>query len=429
MNQENQLSLTSGVGSGTLVYMRWLAVAGQSTAILGAYLLLGIDLPLAATLAVTGISAALNLFIHFKGLELVSNKRIFGLLCFDTLQIASLLLLAGGLENPFSLFLLAPAAVGAALLDGRHTVFLLGVFALTLPVLYIFAMPLEWPGNSYEFPKEYKPGMLTALLLSCGFTAFYIRRTLFEAVRLNRALSAMRLALARQEQDSRLGILAAAATHELGSPLNTISLIAGDIKKEIEQDSPLREDVELLASQIGKCKSILMEFSSRPREITNSFEQPIPLEVLLAEISDQYKMLFPSVKVIVEQGKASPAPPPEVIKTAELSYGLGNIIKNAFEFAGEEIRLVYFWDENYIFIVIEDDGPGFSSKALSNIGSPYFSERKSAGKNMGLGIFIARTLLERTGAILSFSNRCNGKGARIAVQWPRNVIDSGGKRF
>jgi two-component system sensor histidine kinase RegB len=113
---------------------------------------------------------------------------------------------------------------------------------------------------------------------------------------------------------------------------------------------------------------------------------------------------------------------PVLRRSPELLSGLGTLIQNAAQFARRCVVVTLRWDERFVVVAIQDDGPGFPPAVLAAIGEPFISTRADDGEHMGLGIFIAQTLLARLGAELSFANRRYG-GAEVVIRWPRAILE------
>lgn len=413
-----------GVNNRTLTAVRWIAVAGQTVTILAVHFGLGIALPLGPAFAFVLASAALNLVMTRvkAGAGGLSVRQASACLAFDILQISGLLYLTGGTENPFSVLLVAPVTVGASVLPARAAAALAALALACVVVLSAFHHTL----GGVSLPPLYRAGFEISLLLTLVFAAAYVWRTAFEARRVAQALHESRLALSRQSKAAALGAQAAAAAHELGSPLSTIYVIAADLKKDLPEGHPLSEDVALLVSQSRRCKDILSAFSRKP-EGGEAQEDPVgPFwpKALLSGIVEPFRLENPSVLVGIEAQPDGPGTSvPMIARTPELVHGLGNLIQNAIQFARMRVSIRAVWDAKRFSVAIEDDGPGFPQALLARLGEPYVSTRRGGGANMGLGVFISRTLLEPTGAALSFSNRSEG-GGRIDVTWERKAIES-----
>jgi two-component system sensor histidine kinase RegB len=258
-----------------------------------------------------------------------------------------------------------------------------------------------------------------ALVLGTALIAGYAWRIADEARRLSDALAATQMALAREQQLSALGGLAAAAAHDLGSPLATIAVTARELANAVPEDSPLAEDVAELVSQSQRCREILRSLSQRPdSEALRPFTR-VPLSALLTTIADSYGRPEVRLDVLVERIPGELAEP-ELIPTPELKHAFANLIDNAIKFARREVRIVVRLEGDVVEVGIEDDGPGFSPEVLELLGEPYISTRQRSD-GLGLGVFIAETLLARSGATLQFGNLPDG--ARVAVRWQRAVLE------
>jgi two-component system, sensor histidine kinase RegB len=409
----------------TLVRLRWLAVIGQTTAVLVVYLGLDFELPIWACLAVIALTAWLNvaLRLRFRMTQRVEPDRAAWLLAFDIAELAILLFLTGGLENPFAFLFLGPVLLSATALPPRLTL-MLGGFAVACATVLIFVhYPLPWDADQpLDLPPIYTMGVWLSLLLAIGFIGAYAWQLTEEARQLADALAATELVLAREQHLSQLDGLAAAAAHELGTPLSTITVIATEIEREMAPDSPHAEDVKLLREQAQRCRGILGKLTQ-----LSASDEPFdrtPLSVLIEETVAPHRNFGVAIKVtLVPQD----APEPIGRRNPVILYGLGNLLENAVDFARERVEVTAEWSAEEIALTIVDDGPGFAPEIMDRIGEPYVTGRRhlrhsvdvEAG-GLGLGLFIAKTLLERSGAKLVFANRAvPARGATVRVRWER----------
>lgn len=426
----------------TLVNLRWLAVAGQAAAVIFVSFGLGFTMPLYPVLAAIAASGWLNVVLT---LRYPASKRLTGreariYLGYDLLQLAVLLYLTGGLENPFALLFLAPVTISATILSLGATVQLGGFAFICVSLLVFWHEPLPWrAGESLNLPSLYTGGIWTAISLGLVFLSAYAWRVAAETRRISDALAATQMSLARQQQLSALGALAAAAAHELGSPLGTISVVARELEQSGAASGPMREDLTLLRGQAERCREILARLSHRP----GSAEHPdmlavAPITEILSEVHPDTDPGGRDVTITVKADTQSKPDetPPLVRRSPELAHALANLVENAVEFAESEVILHAVWDAAELRVRILDDGPGFASSIMGLVGEPYLTTRRSrmAGEiqqaglhrgqkgGMGLGIFIAKDLLERTGAQVSFANRKSG-GAAVTIAWPRSMIE------
>jgi two-component system sensor histidine kinase RegB len=263
--------------------------------------------------------------------------------------------------------------------------------------------------------------MWTALSLGMTFVAFYAWRVAEEARRMSDALAATQLALAREQELSSLGGLAAAAAHELGTPLGTIALVAKELAREVGDSGELAEDVKLLNSQAERCREILARLARNPLEEAEASLGLVKFGALVLAAAEPHRR--EGKRLVVERTSADGSPEPALRRSPELLQGLANLIDNAVDFARAEIRLRATWARDEVRLEIDDDGPGFALEVLGLLGEPYVSTRSGRG-GMGLGVFISKTLLERTGAALSFRNRPRSRGATVAIAWPRASIEA-----
>jgi two-component system sensor histidine kinase RegB len=227
--------------------------------------------------------------------------------------------------------------------------------------------------------------------------------------------------LAREQRVSAVGALAAAAAHELGSPLATIAVVAKELARELPPESPYAEDAALLLSQSERCSHILAELSQRPEEDGGSPYTKLSISALVEAAGAPYRDR--GIRLIFAATGASEDDEPQVRRSPEIVHGLNNLIQNAVQFARREVAVATFWDARRVTVEIADDGPGFMVNLLGRLGEPYLSTRAGAANHMGLGIFIAQSLLERSGARLTFENLAEG-GAHVAISWDRTNLEA-----
>ncbi|NBN65654.1 ActS/PrrB/RegB family redox-sensitive histidine kinase [Microvirga tunisiensis] len=415
----------------TLVRLRWLAVGGQTMALLVVHLGLGYPLPVAPAFALVALSAWVNVFLKIRSPSTLrlSDRSAAMQLGYDILQMCGLLYLTGGLGNPFAFLLLAPVMVSATGLSGRLTLALGTLATVCATLLAFFHLPLPWPvGADFSLPPVYSIGIWIALVCSLAFMAAYAYRVAEEARQLADALAASELVLAREHHLNALDGLAAAAAHELGTPLATIFLTAKELTREFDSGDPRAEDVALIRSQAERCRDILRQLTTLSSDRDMHFQR-MSMAQLIEEVSEPHRGFGIAIKVSMAGEGAEPIGS----RNPAIRYGLGNLLENAVDFARKEVQISCTWDSRTARITISDDGPGFSADVLSRIGEPYVSARGprsgagATGGGLGLGFFIAKTLLERTGARVSFENRTPPEtGAIVRISWPRASIEAAG---
>lgn len=405
----------------TLIRIRWIAVIGQFATVTLVHFGLGFPLPLGPVLAAVGASVLLNLVaMAQRGGHLRLADRDAALyLGYDMLQLTLLLYLTGGLANPFAILLLAPMTVGAAILSRYCVVILTGLNLVCITVLALWHFPLPWPEGMPTFAPLYAFGVWLALTVSSIFISGYVARVADEARRFADALAASQVALAREQRLGALGALAAAAAHELGSPLGTIAVVAKELARDLPSEGPIAEDILLLQSQVMRCREILAELARKPEADGGDPFERLALSALVEAAATPHRSGHVDFAI---QRLPDGAEEPVVRRSPEIIHGLGNYIQNAHQFAERRVTVAATWDSDRVTVAVMDDGPGFPANLLSRIGEPYLSARGERAGHMGLGIFIAQTLLEKTGATVSYSNNRSG-GARVVVRWTRSILE------
>jgi two-component system sensor histidine kinase RegB len=423
----------------TLVRLRWLAIVGQTAAVLGVHFVLGFPLPLGLCLIVISLSAWLNIFLSIRWRKSVRLQESHAglLLVYDVLQLAVLLFLTGGLENPFSFLFLVPVTISASSLPLRWTLWLGFIAFACATFLGIKHYPLPWvPGEPFDLPKPYIWGMWAALVCGVVFAAIYARRIADEARQMSAALSATEMVLAREQRLSALDGLAAAAAHELGTPLATIALVAKELKRELPNAGAHMDDIDLLISQTARCREILAKLSSREAQTDEMYQRTsilVMIEDLVAPLRGSDVVI--AVTSSAEQDITALDGQPVFRRNPAITYGLGNLLENAVDFAETRVEVDARWTPAQVSITVQDDGPGFHELIFDRLGDPFVTTRPGYGEDtgeagrhegMGLGFFIAKTLLERSGAAVSLANRPDPEhGAVVQVVWPRNLVDLG----
>lgn len=412
-----------------LTSLRWVAVAGQTVTVVVVAYGLGLPTPVAACFALIALSAWVNVLVSLttSGQRLATDNEAAAHIAFDILQLSALLYLTGGILNPFSLLLIGPATLAAATLPLRQTV-LLALLAIAACVfLAVTALPLPSPhAEPYDPPLFNRIGAILARVLGISFTAAYAWYAAQEARRMELALDTAHTVLAREQRLSALGALAAAAAHELGTPLATISIVAKEMVR-LTPEGPLHDDAHLLISQAERCRDILRRLTRTPEAADSVHERMTLLQVVQESIAPHANR--PDVRVEAVVSGPHGETPPDIWRLAEVLHALTAFVENAVDFARSEILVTARFDPRHIAIEVRDDGPGFAPEVLLKLGEPYVTSRpggdamRSGHVGMGLGFFIAKTLLERTGATVDFRNGRQG-GAVITARWRREAIEA-----
>lgn len=434
----------------TLTTLRWLAVLGQAAAVLAADQLFGIALPLEICAFAIFASVVFNV-VSMQVLPQTTRLRERAAtvsMLFDLAQVSVLLTVTGGLTNPFAMLILAPVTISASALPLRSTVVVAVAALAFMTAMALWSLPLSFvDGHVLTPPPIYVFGVWTALTISIFFMTFYARRVSVENFRMSRALNAAEAALSREQRLTAIGGLAAAAAHELGTPLATIKLVSSELVDELQGQDELREDAELIRSQADRCRDILADLSQGGR--SDEHMRVVPISTLIEEAAEPHRDRGVQIIVRVDGVAADAATDqPMVMRRAETMHGLRNLVQNAVDFAETTIWVDASLTRTSLRITVGDDGGGFPDEVLQRLGDPFVTSRPRQAladrqgesgehRGMGLGLFIAKTLLERTGARVSCANankevrRANRgvrleerrpSGAVVAVVWPHDNI-------
>lgn len=416
-----------------LQLLRWLAIAGQLLTIYVVAWILGFKFNWAICLGLIAISIWLNIVLRMfhPARTRLSPKFATVLLLYDVVSVSALLYMTGGLQNPFAFMLITPVVIAAATLPMDRTILLGIVVLLCLGFVAWMHEPLPWfPGQKFELPIPYRFALAASIIVSMIYvsTAAYLIST--ETRRMSSALAATETVLAREQQLNALDGLAAAAAHELGTPLGTIYVTSKEILRELEGQESLAEDLRLISSQAERCRRILTKLTRSPGE-SDALLKTLALSDLVNEAAEPFAVSDIAIELITEElisEMKSSSPEPVCNRNPGVIYGLGNLIENAFDFAEDRVSITASWTEKDAYIVVADDGPGFPPEILDTLGDPFVTTRSatttsieaSDGSGLGLGFFIAKTLLERSGATLTLANRLPpDHGAVIRIHWPR----------
>tara|TARA_B100001057_G_scaffold166599_1_gene167336 strand:+ start:2731 stop:4020 length:1290 start_codon:yes stop_codon:yes gene_type:complete len=407
----------------TLVFLRWIAIFGQLFSVNLVYFFLDLNFPVLLCHIIIFIGFITNIYLQL-GLKATLLKDLYStsFLMYDIIQLSVLLYLTGGIFNPFAILLIVPTIVSSTFLSMGSTI-ILGSSTITLLfVLTFFNMPL--PGMEeyvLSFPNYYVTGILISLIIGLTFLSYFGIRFSGETKKRSDALNKLQQILAKEYELESLGGQAAAAAHSLGTPLATITVVAKEMRKEVGDNSKLTKDVDLLISQTKRCSEILKKISQK-QIIKDEFLSSISFEDLLEEIIKSFKE---SSEKNIELNSDKDINKIDIKRNPELVYGLRNFIGNAVKFSNKNILVSIVSDNINLFVIIEDDGPGFAEDIIKALGEPYIKSRSKLSRDnsgLGLGTFLGKTLLERQSAIISFENNSSLKGAKVKIKWRINDL-------
>ena len=432
---------SSSVRLRTLILLRWMAIFGQMAAITAADRYFDLNLPLSLCYMAVGASIIANLYFTFvypESTRLSETGALLTLL-FDTTQLAALIFLTGGLTNPFALLLLVPVTISASVLQLRTTV-ILGLFAVAYVSTVAFvSLPIRFvDGAVLTIPQLFRFGFWLSIVVGILFLGLYARRVATEMRAMAEALLATQMALAREQKLTDLGGVVAAAAHELGTPLATIKLVSAELIEDLADRPEALADVQLIREQTDRCRDILRGMGRAGKDDLQL--RQAPLEAVLREAAEPHAARGKTLVFELKPADGATDRQPIILRRPEVVHGLRNLIQNAVDFARSTVWIEAEWSDSAIMLRIIDDGEGYPQQVLGRIGDPFVRSRRAAQdlsrrpeyEGMGLGLFIAKTLLERSGAELTFANasdpflspeerpeRC---GAVVRAIWPADAL-------
>ncbi len=442
LNSLNSEARSEWVRLRTLINLRWMAIGGQTATVLVASGRLGIVMDTELCVMAIGASVVFNIVstIIYPETKRLSERETMLTLLFDLSQLVFLLYLTGGLNNPFALLVLAPVTISATALRLQSTVFLglMAIFLIT--VVMLFHVPLRTAdGDILRMPVLFEYGFWIALVIGIVFLAAYARRVALESNSMSQALLATQMALSREQKLTDLGGVVAAAAHELGTPLATIKLVSSELLDELGDDPDAREDITLIRDQADRCRDILRDMGRMGK--SDMHIQHAPVSAVVREAAEPHEDRGKELHFKFAPKAGSGARQPQIRRQPEIIHGLRNLIQNAVDFSRENVWIDVLWSHDSIRIIIADDGRGYPPDLIGRIGDPFVRKRKTQASSaqrpgyegMGLGLFIAKTLLERSGAEITFANgadpflvgperpeRC---GAVVEVLWSRQLLE------
>ena len=408
----------------TLINIRWIAIVGQFFTVSVVEYFLKFEFPYFGTLTLIFLSALVNVFLEINKSKFLTINNFYATLSifYDLVQLILLLFMTGGLSNPFSILIIVPTTISVTYLSRGSSQFIVTCSIIFSTVIAFYHMPLPYPVNeSLVLPKYYNIG----LWLSLGIGIIFLGNYAYQLGRDNRvrstALSRLEEELTKEKVVNSVGGMAAAAVHELATPLATISLVSKELQKQLKDNSNIKEDINLLIEQSERCSSILKDIAQRKQK--DEFIENISPKELINEIVFSLNNIS-NKEINVENLNLNQRM--KMTKKTEISYALRNFIENSIKFAKNKINIEIDQSKKRTAITISDDGDGFNKDIIANLGQPYLHSDniKKNKKGMGLGVFISKSLLERCLAQVTFRNNKSLPGASVKIVWNNSQLEN-----
>ena len=403
----------------TYINLRWIAIIGQLITINVIYFILGFEFNLILENLIILIGTLSNLYlIYIHQKTQLLDKEAFFFLLLDILQLSFLIYLTGGIANPFAIFLIIPVIFSSSNIGFKSNLLLTAITILIIVLLTFFKQPLPYPVNEhFHVDAYYYYSIPISLVIGLIFLNYFALTFGIESRLRKEALNKMQEIMSKEHELVSLGGQAAAAAHSLGTPFSTMKIISTDLLKQFKEDKEVKQDIELLISQIDRCGEILKKLTLNPIVEDSFIDKDLTIVNYVKEIVKSFEETSKKEFIVNYDQNFNPL---NITKSIEIVYGLRNFIGNANKFSKTKIFINIKSDDLFTEIVIEDDGEGYPVDVLRKIGEPYIKSFKSLNKQksgLGLGIFIGKTLLEKNKAMILCGNSRTRKGAEVSIKW------------
>jgi two-component system sensor histidine kinase RegB len=402
-----------------LIQLRWLAVVGQLTTILGVQFGLAAQLPLIEMMTLV---AALSLFNLASWLRCrtatgeIANGELFTGLLVDVAVLSALLYYSGGIANPFIFLYLLQVAVGAVLLKPRYIWAMVLLTSGCFVLLTLWHRPMILPELAVPIPSlHYIGGLVVCFALNAALLVIFIHRISSNLRQRDARLADLRQRAAEEEHIVRMGLLASGAAHELGTPLATLSVILGDwaYNPPLGNDPVVHDEIKLMQLQLQRCKTIVSGILMSAGEARGEASVATTLHLFLDQLVDEWRNANPTQVLDCQRSDLKDR---QIVSDSALKQMVRNVLDNGIDAAPlMPLKLRVECADNWLTLSIRDSGPGFSPEILGNFAKPYYSTKGRPGS--GLGLFLSVNVARTLGGRIEASNMAGG-GAEVVIKLP-----------
>ncbi len=400
-----------------LLILRSMVILGWVVAVGVAHLLLRLEIPLWPLLAVIALWLVCNGYgwRRLGQCREVTEGEFLVQILLDVVMLAALLFLTGGASNPFTLLLLLPLTVAAAVLPARYSWLVAAITVFCYSMLLLFYTPFHLAtGVTQDGFGVHVVGMWVGFVLSALLIAAFVVKMGATLRERDRVLAAAREQALRDERVVALGALAAGAAHELATPLGTIAMLARELEEECITDAEARERLQMLQSQVARCKQTLAGLSASAGQSQAEAGYQLALGRYLEQVLEQWQAMRPSAQITHHwQG---PQAAPLIVAEQTLTQALISILNNAADASPQAVEVSATWDARQLSLDICDRGGGMAPVVTAAAGKVPFTT-KGEGNGLGLGLYLAYGVISRLDGEVRLYNRCHG-GACVHVELP-----------
>jgi two-component system sensor histidine kinase RegB len=390
--------------------LRWWLIAGLACAVLSAPTFLGIPLPLPLLASILVLLAGFNAVTQWRAANTeFGAPELAGQCAVDLVALGVLLYLTGGATNPLVSLLLLPVTVAALSLPGVWVAAIATLAIALYSFLMLFSLPLQI-ADIERATHLHLVGMWLTFVVSAALMAWFFTRMTASIRERDQQLATAHEEALRDAQVVALGQLAAGAAHELGTPLATMSLLAGELRQDQRLPGDVKEDLSLLRQQIGICKEIVGSLTLKAGIERAGATSLMRVTRWLEGLLVRWRSLWPQASC--QFRVATPGPAPQIAIETVLEQGLTNLLNNAAKIAPQDIQLVVSWDTQSVTVSVQDRGPGFPDEILRCCGA---EPLPAHAEGSGIGLWLTRAAIERRGGRLWLENLADGAAAHIEL--------------
>ncbi len=404
-----------------LTRLRWASIVGQTLTVLGVEYAMRVPLPLAALGTLIAIEAASNaaVAVWLSRHQEVGEAPLVALIAFDVVLFSALLYFTGGPTNPFSSLYLIHIALATLVLRPRFTWALVALSLLCSGALFLIHVPLAMMvAHDHASMGQYGlhlKGMWVALGVSASFIVYFLSRVTRALAERDAALEQARERDTRHRQMAALATLAAGAAHELAQPLSIIAVLAKEIERGLDGDSARADDVRLVRAQVARCKEILGELAADAGQARGDADEPSSIDEVISAALDG---LADADRV--DRKFERPANASALVSHRRLvSRALRGVVQNALDATrgGGGVEIAARVNGDRVELAIRDEGGGMPEEVRRRATDPFFTT-KPVGEGMGLGLFLAASIVDQLGGELRIESQ-PGAGACVTLEVPR----------
>jgi two-component system sensor histidine kinase RegB len=386
-----------------------------------------IPVPWLPILASVGVMLLLNGWTWWRlgSSAAVRDHVLFLQLLGDIAALTLLFYFTGGYSNPLVWMYLLPIAVAAVALPPRWVWGITGLAITCYATLVFFHVPLshlhvnDLVGVGLD---THLVGMWLGFTVSAALVAGFVSRIGQNLRENDRLVAEAREKMLDSERMLALGALAAATAHELGTPLTTMAVLAGELHDTQSANPELAADLALLRREIARCKEILSSLAASAGQMRGEGASSVALDAFLDQTLERWRDTRPALQFDCRLGGTTPAP--RIAADRTLGQALVNLLDNAADASPERIELQGGWNAGELHLDIRDFGSGLAPEIVAEVGKPFFTTKQEKG--LGIGLYLARTIFGRFGGRVELESLAEG-GTMTRIRLPlADLVVEGG---